>query len=238
MAKTLTKKEIQAPDHFQNWGSHALKWVEDHIREIIILGFLVVLASFAWIGYGYYNSYQETQAEKELFSLKENFFPTLQKSSEIETLKWSEFNQTLKDNAGRKATAQTAIQAVQLLKEKENTESLQKEIMDSAGFAPKENHVLFGLWHLTLGQVLSRNGESLSAKEEWQKVLHSSKQTEFHPYALIQLGTLARKEGDLSGAKDLYQRVISEFPETEASKLANKLLIHLDLMAETPQKGS
>lgn len=238
MAKTLTKKELRAPDSFQSLAGQGARWIEENIKAIVALAAVIVALCFAWIGYGYYVSLQETQAENALFPIQAEALKKIQETKDPNSIQLTEFIDSLKSNSNTKAAASSAIQVIGALASIENTESLQKEILTAARFTPSEGNLLFGLWHLTEGQVLTRNGELAAARDSYQKVLGSSSHKELHPSALIQLGALAEREGDLSGARDFYKRVTVEFPDSEASGIADKLLIHLDLLGEGSSQGS
>lgn len=238
MAKTLTKKELRAPDTFQALAGEGARWIEANIKIILVIVALIVASCFAWIGYGYYKGLQETKAENALFPAQTAALKAIQENKDPNTLQLSGFIETVQDHAGTKAAASSSIQVVGALSQKENTESIQKQIITAAKFTPAESNVMFGLWHLTEGQVLTRNGEFASAKEAYQKILKAAAHKEFHPSALIQLGALAEQEGDLVGAKDFYKRVTVEFPDSQAKEVAEKLLIHIDLLGEGSTQGS
>ncbi len=230
MAKSLTKKELRAPDQFQSLGTQAVHWIEDHIKVIIAVAAAIVLLSFIWIGYGYYQGYKESGAEKTVFPAQAQALKTIESATGTEGINIGDFIKVLESNKGTKASLSGAMHVIGALNLKENTESLQKQVLSAADTSLSESHLLFGLWNLTKGDVLMRNGENASAKESYQSVLSASGQKEFHPSALIKLGALAEKEGDLDGARAFYRRVTVEFPDSAAKKVADRLLIHLDLL--------
>lgn len=239
MAKTLTKKELKAPDSFQALAGQGAKWVEDNVKTIALLTAAIVGACALWLGYGFYQNRQELKAEQALYPAQHGALKNIAASTEPNSIQIDGYIETLKENSGKKASAASAIQVISALSSKESTESLQKQIVEAAQFSPSSSHVLFGLWNLSKGQVLVRNGELADAKKTFQQIVDASAQKEFHPTALIQLGALAEKEGDFQGAKDFYSRVSREFPGTEAQRMADKLLIHIDLLgAPGDTKGS
>lgn len=239
MAKTLTKKDLKTPDSFQAIAGQGAKWVEDNVKVIVGLVVAIVGACALWLGYGFYENRQELMAEKALFPAQDSALKNILASNEANAIQLNGYLGTLKEHSGKKAAAASAIQVISALNSKENTESLQKQVVEAAQFSPSQNHVLYGLWYLSKGQVLGRNGEIADAKKSFQQVLESAKQKELHPTALIQLGALAEKEGDFQGAKDFYSRVSREFPGTEAQRMADKLLIHIDLLGTSGNtKGS
>ena len=238
MSKTITKKELKAPDQFQLVAGQGAEWFEKNIRLIIMIVVAIVVAALIWVSYGFLLSAKETRAENALFPFQTKALEKIQANTDAKSLELREYIEAVKSYSGRNAAAASAIQVIGALSTKESTESLQKEVLAAADYSPSSSHLLFGLWHQTEGQVLTRNGEFAAAKEAHQKVLKSDSHKEFHPSTLIHLGALAEKEGDLAGAKDFYLRVTREFPDTEAQKIAEKLLIHLDLLGEGKPKGS
>jgi predicted negative regulator of RcsB-dependent stress response len=238
MSKTLTKKELRMPDDFQAVAGRLAVWLEDNIHIVLALAVVVILGGLSWIGYGYYTRYAETKAEKAIYPAEQSALQTITKATDTGALKLDDYLNTESQYSGRTATATSAVQVIAALQSKENTEGLQKEVLENARFHPSASHVLYGVWHLTEGQVLMKNGELAAAKDAFQKVLDAHAQSEFHPMALLQLGAVAEKGGDLKAARDLYLRVTREFPDSEAKGLAEKFLIHLDLLGKGLEQNS
>ncbi|NCN40971.1 tetratricopeptide repeat protein [bacterium] len=238
MSKTMTKKELRAPDSFQELAGRGAAWIESNIKILIGIALVTIGACMAWIGYGYYSDYKESQAELALFPVQDRLMKELTKPETLGgSLSVTEFSSALKEYSHQKASAVAAIQVIGALSTKENTEALQKEILSSVSISPSKSNVLFGFWLLTKGQVFVRNGELASAKEAYKEVLSATELKEFHPKALLELGALSEKEGDFTGAKDFYSRIAKEYPDSEAKSMAEKLIIHLDLLGQAT-KGS
>lgn len=236
MSKTLTKKELRAPDSFQEIAGRMAKWTEANITVLVGLAIAIIFISMAWIGYGYYTKFQEGKAEAALFPVQDQLIKTILTNKEA-PIQIKDYVDVLKDHSHQNAAALSAVQVIGALATRENTESLQKEIMTSVSLGFSQNTLTTGFWKLTEGQVLARNGELAAAKQAYKDVIQESKLKEFHPKALLELGALSEKEGDLKGARDFYSRVAREFPDSEARKMADKLLIHIDLLGE-PSSGS
>lgn len=77
--------------------------------------------------------------------------------------------------------------------------------------------------HYWLGQLLYTKGKLTEAKTEFEQVTQyeqSSKRGD----AILKLALIASKQGDDSRAKQLYQRVIAEYPDTSLAQLAQDRL--------------
>lgn len=77
--------------------------------------------------------------------------------------------------------------------------------------------------HYWLGQLLYTKGELAQAQTEFEQVTQfqqSSKRGD----AILKLALIASKQGDDAKAKQLYQRVITEYPDTSLAQLAQSRL--------------
>lgn len=238
MSKALSKKELKRPDAFMEIGLKAGKWIEDNIKMLLgVLG-LALVTTLVWLAYGYYQSSQESKAAEAIFPVETLALESINKTKSPETPNLAELLNTLKAHGHTKSALSSAIAVIGALQGLEGSEGLQKEIVETITYKPSSGSILYGLSKMTWGQVALNNDDVTGAEKAFKDVLGESSQKALHASALIQLGSIAEKKNDFKEARDFYQRVIREFPDTESKRIAEKLIIHLDLLSESPIQGS
>jgi len=82
--------------------------------------------------------------------------------------------------------------------------------------------------HYWLGQLLFNKGENAQAAKEFEMVVTRFKESTKRSDAMLKLGMVAQKQNNLAKAKQLYQQVMSEYPDSSAAKLAGPRLSSLN----------
>ncbi len=75
-----------------------------------------------------------------------------------------------------------------------------------------------------LGQLLYNKGEFTSAKEAFSTVVDRFKESNKRGDSLVKLGMIAEKTGVPSSAKSYYQRVLKEYANSAAARIAQQQL--------------
>ena len=75
-----------------------------------------------------------------------------------------------------------------------------------------------------LGQLLYNKGEFNSANEAFKTVVDSFKESNKRGDSLVKLGMIAEKTGNPSSAKTYYQRVLKEYANSAAARIAQQQL--------------
>jgi tol-pal system protein YbgF len=75
-----------------------------------------------------------------------------------------------------------------------------------------------------LGQLLYNKGEFNSAKEAFNTVVESFKESNKRGDSLVKLGMIAEKTGNAGSAKTYYQRVLKEYANSAAARIAKQQL--------------
>jgi TolA-binding protein len=114
-----------------------------------------------------------------------------------------------------------------LLTEKRYADAL--AVLDLIKYDPGSADLLAGFWLMHRGLIYLENTKSSQARECYQRVLESPQLNAFHPEALLKLGVAFETEGDLTKARDYYERVGREFPNTEDSTTAQQYIRLLEL---------
>ncbi|MEW6995694.1 tol-pal system protein YbgF [Colwelliaceae bacterium MEBiC 14330] len=81
--------------------------------------------------------------------------------------------------------------------------------------------------HYWLGQLLFNQGELVQASEEFLIVVNQHKDSTKRPDALLKLAMVAQKQNDITKAKATYQQLLTEYPQSNAAKLAKPRLASL-----------
>lgn len=81
--------------------------------------------------------------------------------------------------------------------------------------------------HYWLGQLLFNKQQWNDAIEQFNIVSNRFSDSVKRPDALLKLGVIAERTGDSSGARNFFQQVISEYPNSSAKRLAESRLNNL-----------
>ena len=76
--------------------------------------------------------------------------------------------------------------------------------------------------HYWLGQLLTIKGDTSGAKGHFETVVNQYTDSNKRADAMLKLGTLEQQQGQLAKAKQLFNKVIAEYPNTTAAKLATE----------------
>lgn len=82
--------------------------------------------------------------------------------------------------------------------------------------------------HYWLGQLLFNQGELDQANQEFLIVVTQHKDSTKRPDALLKLAMVAQKQNNTLKAKNTYQQLLEEYPDSTAAKLAKPRLATLD----------
>lgn len=78
--------------------------------------------------------------------------------------------------------------------------------------------------HYWLGQLLFNKQSWSEAKTQFDVVVQKFAESSKRPDALLKLGVIAQRQGDDATARQLFQQVITEYPSSSASRLAESKL--------------
>lgn len=250
-----TEKELKAPDAFVLTSEKVFTWIEHNARWIgIVIGVVVVL-SLGWIGYGFWESSRELKAAEAIYKAEAELKTVEAKISE-ERSKLAEgqdkkkaatpdqlrptdyvkdfapsvakIKEQIKANGNTKAGLVSALKiSYFLMQQKQYQEAL--AVLDLTTYKPSNKDVLGGFWLMHRGLTYLENQKTDEAIAAYETVTKASALKEFHPEALLKLGVAYEVKGDKTKAREYYQRLESEFPNTEASTSAQQYLRLLDL---------
>jgi TolA-binding protein len=119
-----------------------------------------------------------------------------------------------------------------LLEQKQYPEAL--AVLDLPTYKPSHGDLLSGFWQMHRGLTLMENQKFEEAAKIYQNVVADSALKAFQPEALLKLGVAYEQKGEVDKARQTYEKLGREFPDSDASSSAQQYLRLLDLKT---QKG-
>lgn len=222
MSSKIDKETLKGPDTFISTSEKVFKWVEKHSRLMIFAAAGVLAASLLWVGYGFWQTRQETRAAEALYPSQHEIKQLVEKNGDvavaIEALK-----SAMKAHASAKATLISGLEVSQaLLKQKKFDAALQ--ILEIPTYRPAKDDVLFALAYMHKGLVLAENNKFDDAIKSYELVVAADQLKSFHAEALVKIGLMQEAKGEVDKARLSYERVGREFPNTEAAISAGQYL--------------
>lgn len=257
MAAKIDKKDLKGPDAFHSFSDRAFSWVEKNAKAIGGFVTVVLVASAAYIAYGWYSASQEAKAAEALFkpesaiekaetALREERAKLMQdkKIEKPESARPVDFAKdfgpavvqvkaALKDNASSRAALVSALNLTSFLIEKKQfAEAL--EVIEIPRYRPGNSDMLNGFYQMHRGVVYLENKKFDEALRAYQDILGSKGLKYFHPEALLKIGVAYEMKGDQSKARETYEKLSKDFPDSESSKSAQQ---YMRLLEMKPQQG-
>lgn len=257
MASKIDKKDLKGPDAFVSLSERAFAWIDQNAKVIAGLVFAIFVGSSAYVAYGWYNSGQEAKAAEALFkpesaiekaeaALREEREKLMQdkKIEKPESARPVDFSKdfgpavvqvkaALKENASSRAALVSALNLTSFLIEKKQfAEAL--EVIEIPSYRPGNSEILNGFYQMHRGVVYLENKKFDEALQAYQGVLGSKGLKYFHPEALLKIGIAYEMKGDQAKARETYEKLSKEFPDSESSKSAQQ---YMRLLEIKPQQG-
>lgn len=253
MSKKLDKDVLKSPDMFVSTSDRIFNFIERHFK--VVAGVLVaaIVIAVGAVTMNYLNSRKEYKAAEALYApeaalkkaemnLREQRAKSSAKDKKAVVEATGDY---VKDyaplvekvkvaivaNAGTKAALISALNLSNFLtQQKQFKEAL--DVLDAPKTKPASGELLAGFWNMHRGVVLLENGQVDPAIAAYTAVTSNSSLKSFHPEAFLKLGICYEIKGDLAKARETYEKVGREFPNTEASTSAGQYLRLLDLNSQ------
>ncbi len=263
MTNKIDKEELKTPDAFISLSDQVLRWLERHFALIATSLGAVLVIWLGWLGYSYFDSTREQKAAEAIY-LAEAELKSAEskvrderakimgeiaskgnKSAKSESVRPTDYTKDfapsvekiksqIKAYSGTKVALIAALNLSYFLtQQKQFGEAL--AVLELPRFKPGQNDVVNGFWLMHRGMIFLENQKFDEAVLEYQRVLSGTSLKAFHPEAILKLGLAHEMKGDRVKAKDAYERLGREFPESEASNSARQYLRLLEL--NQPQQG-
>lgn len=137
----------------------------------------------------------------------------------------------LKKESGTRAAMVSALNlSYFLVQQQQFQEAL--EVLKTPTFKPGSKDLLGGFWRMHYGLVLLENGKADEALQVYGEVIGQEPLKPFHAEALLKTGIALELKGDSTKAKETYEKVGREFPNTEAANSAAQYLRLMDMKAK------
>jgi TolA-binding protein len=242
----IDKETLKGPDVFISTSEHMLAWIEKHARLFVTLVLVVIVSSVSYVGYGFWRASQEESAsnaiyapENELKKAEERVREERAKQKDAPAADYAatysqhveKVKAQIKAHAGTKAAVVSALNLAYFLIQQNQFEQA-LEVLNLPTHQPGPNDVLFGFWNMHRGLALMENKKYAEASEAYQAVLKSKGLKYFHPEAMLKMGLASELQGDHQKARETYEKVGREFPNTEASTMAQQYIRLLEMNAQ------
>ncbi|MGE0528394.1 MAG: tetratricopeptide repeat protein [Bdellovibrionales bacterium] len=256
MSKRIDKETLKGPDTFVSTSDKVFVWLHRFRKWILGAVILGIVGSVGWLGYAHLQAQRELAAANAIYpaeaelkkaetkaresrvaqeqeKLGDKKLKAVKKNPEPETVPdytslVEKVKSASKEHAGTKAALVSSLNLSSfLLQEKKYPEAL--EVLNIPTYTPPTSNILGGFWLMHRGVVLLENQKAQEAIEAYLKVLNAPDLKPFHSEAMLKLGVAYELKGDAEKAREAYERLAREFPETEASGQARQFLRLLDL---------
>lgn len=250
MSQKISKEELKGQDAFLTASARALDFVEHHGKVFFAVIIVVILGGIAYAAAGYLGARKERLAAEAIYpseaELKKVQGPT------SDPMSMAPRPQIVDDYNGKvaplvaKVEAQiqahsdtkTAIVSAMnlsyfLVQQKRFAEAM--KVLDIPKASAADSDLLLGLWDMHRGMVYLENRETEKALAIYQSVVKLDRLKLFHSEALLKIGYCHELTGDLTKARESYEKVEREFPNTEAAQSAQQSMRVMQL--KTPRQG-
>lgn len=246
MSKKLSKEEVRGPDAFISTSDKVGKWIEKHkVPVFSVFGALLIIgaANVAWTKY---SGYREASAQEALYSIEAKIkkkqadiakeqtenkdkAPAAERNLEADFGPLlGEYGSKIKDLQGSKASLIGALHLAALYMDYRDFEKAHGFLADVVSQAGKTG-TFFALLHMQYGTALTALEKHEEAKGEFQLVLNDPGSSFLHAEAVLKLGLVEEKLGNMDQAREHYTRANQEFSATDAGRTAKGYLRLMEL---------
>lgn len=256
-------KELKGPDAFVSTSDHVFAWIEKHSGSIGTLCAVALIAAVGYTGNNWWSHHQEEKASEALYP-SENALKKAEEKIRDERAEKMKALANPKDKVAAKPDApvdfqatyapavdkiRTAIKAHSgtraalvsalnlstfLIQQKQY--SLALDILSIPTYQPASGDLLAGFRLMHAGLAELENNKADEALKNYDNVLKSKDLSYFHSEALLKSGVAYELKGDLARAREAYEKLSRDFPNSEASNTGQQYKRLLDLKA--PQKSA
>jgi predicted negative regulator of RcsB-dependent stress response len=254
----IDKADLKAPDAFIETSSQAIEWLTDHFKTVVAVAVIGVIGISAWMGYGFLQRQKEQKATDAIYSAESELHkfeakldaerakktPAPEKGKkaapheEAPAVSASDYapmvdkvKTAIRANSSTRAALVASLNlSYFLMQQKQPKEAL--EVLNIPSAKPPMGDVLGGLWQMHRGLVFLENHDADQAVQAYQKIVSAPALKTFHPEAVLKMGVAYQMKGDTAKAKESYEKVAREFPESEAANSAQQFLRVLELKGQ------
>ncbi|MGE4130053.1 MAG: tol-pal system YbgF family protein [Bdellovibrionales bacterium] len=247
-------EEAKAPDAFLTTSNQVLNWIEKHALPVFGAVGLLAVIGIGYVGYGYWQRQVEQKAAEHIYQfesdLKKAEKQVEEERSKIQAKGKKELEapidfdksysaivesikQAIRKESGTRAAVVSALGLSNfLLQQKQYANAL--EVLQLPTFHPGTGDLLGAFFRMQYGAVLIENAKPDEAIKNYAEIVDSKNLKAFHPEAMLKMGISHEMKGDLNKAREVYEKIGREYPNSEASSTANQ---YLRLMELNSSKG-
>lgn len=258
MASKIDKEDLKGPDAFVSLSDHFFRWVENHVRSIAALLFLLAVGSLGYVGYTHWQSGQERKAAEALYQPESELRKAETKAREARAAKMEQLavgkkaapepttpvdfgkdyapiveqiSTQIKAHAGTKAAVVSSLSLANFLMQQKQFEQA-LAVLEMPTYKASSEDLLGGFQQMHRGLVLIENQKAEEALKAYDAVIGAQSLKFFHPEALLKSGVALEMKGDFEKARERYEKVSRDFPETDAAKSAQQYIRLLELKTQ------
>jgi predicted negative regulator of RcsB-dependent stress response len=253
----LDKKDVKAPDAFHTFSERIFHWAEKHSKAIAGIFAVALVLALGYVGFHYMTQQKEQKAAQALYKpagaieraeerLREERAKIAgdKKVAQPESARPADYakdfapavqelKSAIKDNSGSRAALMSSLNLVAfLLEKKQFTEAL--EVIEMPKYSPGSGEMLNGFYQMHRGVVYVEDKKFDEAEKAYKSILGSQALRYFHPEAMLKLGMTYELKGDQAKARQTYEKLEQEHPQSEASKTAGQ---YIRLLEMKPKQG-
>ncbi len=137
----------------------------------------------------------------------------------------------IKNHANTRAALVSALNLASFLIQQKQY-PLALEVLDVPRYEPGSKDLLGGFRLMHRGLAYLENAKPDDALKAYQEILKSNSLNYFHSEALLKSGVAYELKGDAAKAREVYEKLGREFPNTEASTTGQQYMRLLDLKSQ------
>lgn len=223
MARTkMTRHELKEQDEITTSLQKITEFAYTRKKELIIGGSVVLMAVLAVVSWSLYVSNRNTKAQMQLSQAIRIFDDMTKPDKERYEKTIAEAQKTL-DSYGSLPVG--AIAQYYIAMSQEGLGDTTKAVQNLQGTIDRGDATIKGVAQFALAGIHKKHGETQKAVEVYKQLYESGNYSK--AAAAYELATLYEATDQPNQAKDYYQKVVSEFPESPFRQSADDALKRL-----------
>lgn len=216
MGRRITRKQLKQDDEFISAGEMILRWITDNWRPLIAGLVAVCLLALAWWGVNLWTGARTDEASLMLHRAMRTFegddaAPGGGPAGDVEAAE-QQFREVV-ERFGRSDHADMArLYLARIELDRGNPDVARTLFAEVA--ARHEDDAIGRLANLNLIDFRIESGQAAVVAEELEAIVEGRSSELPVDAALYKLGELFDREGDPETAREHYQRLVDEFPES------------------------
>lgn len=251
----ITRQSLKGPDAFLKYIDLILNQIKKHRAIVLTIIVALILVGVGTTAYSLYNEKLEARAQSDLFlaqkkydTIKDQFeqskaqslaqkkdknakvTATVLPTGDIEKDYGSAlraYQDVLQKHPGTKSSVQAALEQSQIYADYQNFDKA-LELLKGAEKTSKRSTLLEGLVSLARGALHEKKGECPQSIELYDHLLASKDFSYLHAETYYRKALCQESMQNVSAAKDLYKKIIQDYPDSKTGRAARRSLRNLE----------